>query len=111
MAYVRKEKETVEIDYPVGKVWEAISKAVHVLGWTVEETNPDNYHIRVKTRSNFMMYASLFDIDVKSMDEKTVRLSVTAETPVTTITSLVYFGRVKDRMNQFFEQLERSLTA
>ncbi len=109
MAYVRKEKQTFEIDFPMAKVWEAIPKALETLSWTVEEVRAETRHIKAKTKTNFMVYASIMDIDVLSVNEKTVRLTIEAETPVTTITSMAYLGRGQDRINQFLEQLEKSL--
>jgi hypothetical protein len=110
MAYLRKEKETVEIDYPMSKVWEAIPKALKNLGWNVEEIQAEIHQVKVKTNSNFMAYASVLVINALSVDEKTVRVSVVSETPVTTITSLLYFGRAQERINRFFEQLEKTLS-
>lgn len=110
MAYLRKEKETVEIDYPMDKVWEAIPKVLQILGWTVEEIQSETYQVKARTNSNFMAYASVLVINVFPSDEKTVRVVVAAETPVTTITSLLYFGRVQERINRFLEQLERTLS-
>ena len=34
MAYLRNEKETIEVDYPLEKIWAAIPEAVKVLEWT-----------------------------------------------------------------------------
>jgi hypothetical protein len=110
MAYLRKEKETFEVDYPISKVWEAIPKALQGLDWTVEEIHEEVHHVKAKTKSNFMAYASVLEIDVLSVDEKTARVSIVAETPVTTITSLFYLGRAQDRINQFLDRLKGSLS-
>jgi hypothetical protein len=45
------------------------------------------------------------------VDEKTARVTVTAETPVTTITSIFDFGRTRDRIELFFEALAKQLTS
>jgi hypothetical protein len=43
------------------------------------------------------------------VDEKTARVKVTAETPVTTITSIADFGRTRDRIDHLFEALAKQL--
>ena len=111
VAYLRKETETVEIDYPLGKVWEAISKALASLEWTLEQIDNAAHHIKAKTKSSFMSYASTLLIDAVAVDKKTARVTVTAETPVTTITSIVDFGRTRDRIELFFEALAKQLTS
>lgn len=109
MAYLRKEKETVEIDYPLNKVWEAVPKALASLDWSLEENDEANHHAKAKTKGSFISYGSVLLIDAVQVDEKTTRLSVAAETPVTTITSVVDFGRTRDRIELFFEQLAKQL--
>lgn len=110
MAYLRKEKETVEIDYPLEKVWEAVPKALRKLKWTIKEKDDTIHHAKVKTKGAFMSYPSTLIIDGVTVDEKTARVKVTAETPVTTITSIADFGRTHDRIDQFFEALAIQLT-
>jgi hypothetical protein len=109
MAYLRKDKETVEIDYPLSKVWEAVPKALASLDWSLEENDDANHHAKAKTKGSFLAYGSVLLIDAAQMNEKTTRLSVAAETPVTTITSVVDFGRTRDRIATFFEQLAKQL--
>jgi hypothetical protein len=111
MAYLRKESETVEIDYSLVKVWAAVPKALASLEWTVEETDGTAYHIKSKTKGGFMSYPSVLKIDGQAVDEKTARVEVTAETPVTTITSIADFGRTRDRIERFFEALAKQLTS
>jgi hypothetical protein len=110
MAYLRKENETVEIDYPLGKVWAAIPKALASLEWTVNEIDDTAHHAKAKTKGAFMSYPSVLIIDGVAVDEKTARVKVTAETPVTTITSVADFGRTRDRIELFFEALAKQLT-
>jgi hypothetical protein len=57
-----------------------------------------------------MSYPSVLIIDGGAVDEKTARVKVTAETPVTTITSVADFGRTRDRIDQFFEALAKQLS-
>ncbi|MBT0158410.1 hypothetical protein G4O51_00300 [Candidatus Bathyarchaeota archaeon A05DMB-2] len=109
MAYLWKERETVEIDYPLSKVWEAVPKALASLEWILEENDEVNHHAKAKTKGSFISYGSVLLIDAVQVDEKTTRLSVAAETPVTTITSVVDFGRTRDRIELFFEQLAKQL--
>jgi len=33
VAYLRREKEIVEMDFPIEKVWEAMAKAITALDW------------------------------------------------------------------------------
>jgi hypothetical protein len=111
MAYLRKEKETVEIDYPLDKVWAAIPKGLNSLDWTAEQVDDTAHHVKAKTKASFLSYASVLLIDAVAVDEKTARVTVTAETPVTTITSVVNFGRTRDRIELFFEALAKQLTS
>ncbi len=107
MAYLRSEKETIEVDYPVDKIWAAIPEAVKVLEWTIEEKNEADRKFKVKTKGGFMAYGSSLHIEVKPVDQNIARISINAETPVTTITSIIDFGRTRDRMGQFIEILAK----
>jgi hypothetical protein len=110
LAYLRKEKETVEIDYPLTKIWAAIPMVLASLEWSVDANDDTAHHVKAKTNQGFMSYSSVFFIDAVSVDEKTARVTVTAETPVTTITSLADFGRTQQRVALFFETLAKQLT-
>ena len=109
MAYLRKEKQTVEIDYPLSEVWQVIPEVLASLDWTVEQTNDPSYQTKVKTNSGFMSYRSKLAILGVKVDDKTCRIVVEGETPVTTITALTDFGRTSDRINLFFETLAKRL--
>ena len=111
LAYLRKEKETVEIDYPLTKIWEAIPKVLASIEWSIDEIDDTAHHIKAKTKAGFMSYSSALIIDAVSVDKKTARVTVTAETPVTTITSLADFGRTQQRVALFFEALAKQLTS
>jgi carbon monoxide dehydrogenase subunit G len=100
MAYLRDEKETFEIDYPLEKVWEAIPAAVKALEWSIKEKDDATHSATLKTKGGFLSYSTLIAVEAKTKNEKT-HLSMKGETPVTTITSMVDFGRTQDRMNQF----------
>jgi hypothetical protein len=109
MAYLRKEKEIVEMDYPISKVWESIAKAITSLEWKTEETNETTHKVKVKTKQNFMAYPSLITIEALEAGEKATRVTVSAETPVTTITGIVDFGRTSERINSFLLALVKQL--
>jgi hypothetical protein len=111
LAYLRKEKETFEIDYPLTKIWAAIPKAIASLEWTVEEIDDTTHHAKAKTKAGFMSYSSVLIIDAVPVDKKTARVTVTAETPVTTITSIADFGRTQHRIDSFFEALAKQLSS
>ena len=44
MAYLREEKENLEVSYPLNAVWEAIPKAIAKIEWTIQETNEETHH-------------------------------------------------------------------
>jgi hypothetical protein len=109
MAYLRSEKEIVEVDYPINTVWDAIGKALKGLEWKIEEVNEEKHQMKVKTKANFMAYASNMTIDVQQTKENVSRVNVSAETPVTTITGIVDFGRTRERIDSFFLGLIKQL--
>ena len=110
MAYLREEKDTVEIDYPLDKVWATVPKALASLEWTIEEKDDTTHHAKVKTKGAFLSYPSTLIIEGVAMDEKTSRFKVKAETPVTAVTAMADFGRTRDRIDLFFEALARQLS-
>ena len=110
MAYLRREKEIVEITHPLNKVWTAIPKALNDLQWTIEETDEAKHHIKAKTKTSLMSWSSDLLIDLTPGDENTTRLAVAAETPVTTISSIVDFGRTSHRIDQFLSAMAKQLT-
>jgi hypothetical protein len=109
MAYLRKEKEIVEMDYPLATVWESIGKAIANLEWKTVETVEDAHRIKVETKGNFMAYPSTLTIELTSPKEEATRVTVSAETPVTTITGIVDFGRTSERINSFLLALVKQL--
>jgi hypothetical protein len=109
MAYLRNEKENLEIDYPLEKIWEAVPKAVKGLEWKVEEKDDEKHTAKIKTKSGFMAYSSMLNIEAKAVNAKKTRMSISAETPVTTITSIADFGRTRDRVEIFIEALAKQM--
>jgi hypothetical protein len=111
LAYLRKEKETYEIDYSIAKIWKALPKAIAGLEWVIEEIDNKAHHAKARTKTSFLSYSSILTIDATPVNEKTTRVNVTAETTVTTITSIADFGRTQHRIDLFFEALSKQLTS
>jgi len=110
MAYAREEKENLEVSYPLKAIWEAIPKVIVKLDWKIQETNEETHHLKVKTKGGFISYPSTLKIDLASIDEKTTRMSIVAETPVTTITSVADYGRTRERTEQFVTTLAKLMS-
>jgi hypothetical protein len=110
MAYLRKEKEIVEIAHPLKKVWTAIPKALTNLEWNLEQIDDKAHHAKAKTKKTLMSWSSTLLIDAVSIDKNTTRVSVAAETPTTTITAIVDLGQARHRISLFFAELAKQLT-
>jgi len=91
------------------KVWTAVPKAVESLEWSVEEIDEATHHVKVKTKAAFMLLSSVLLINVTPVNENTTRVSVAAETPVTTITSIVDFAQGNRRISLFLSELSKNL--
>ena len=111
MAYLREEKEKIEVSYPLNAVWEAIPKAVAKLEWTIQETNEETHHLKIKTKGAFLSYPSKLVIDLLKVDEKTSQMSISAETPVTTITSVADYGRTRERIEVLVATLSKLMSS
>jgi len=111
MAYLRKEDETVEIDHPLDRVWVAVQKVFTSLAWSVEEVDEAEHRVKVKTKSAPWSYSSVLQIGVMAKSEGTTRVSIMAETPVTTITAIVDFRQGRRRIDMFFEELAKQLAS
>lgn len=109
MAYLRDEKESFEIDYPVEEIWATIPQVIKTLEWTIEERDEQLHKLKLKTKPGFFAYPSLLFIEIVLVNEKTSKMIVKAETPVTTITAIADFGRTRDRLEQFVETLAREM--
>ncbi|MGD0330014.1 MAG: hypothetical protein ABSB40_06150 [Nitrososphaeria archaeon] len=106
MAYLKEDKEDVEIGRPLEKVWMTIQKVLASFKWNIEEIDGKAHHIKAKTESGFLSYSTVLLIDVKSIDENKTKVSVTAKTPGTTISTMFDFGRTgKQRINLFLSGL------
>ena len=110
MAYLKEQKDKIEVSYPLNVIWEAIPKAIEKLDWKIQETDEAAHHITVKTKGGFMSYPSNLKIDLVAVDEKTTQMSVLAETPVTTITSIADYGRNDERIGKFVTTLAKLMS-
>jgi hypothetical protein len=52
MAYLRKEKETVEIAHSLNRVWTAISKMLTSLEWNTEQIDNTTHHVKAETKAS-----------------------------------------------------------
>ena len=111
MAYLREEKETLEVSYPLNAVWQAIPKAVAEVGWTIEETKERTHYVKIKTKGGFLSYGSNLEVNLSHVDEKTTKMIIAAQTPVTTITSVADYGRTKERIEVLVATLSNLLAA
>ena len=109
MAYLRKDDETVEIDYPLGKVWTGIQKALASLEWSTEQVDEATHRIKAKTKAGPWSWGSILLITATSVNENTTRVLVAAETTITMITAIIDFGQGRRRIGQFFEELAKQL--
>jgi hypothetical protein len=111
MAYLRKENETVEMDYPLNKVWSAIAQTIINLKWSIDSTDESAHSLKAKTKSSFLSYTSNLSIEASSVAENITRVKVSVETPVTTITSVLDFGKTQERIDQFLLGLSKQLSS
>jgi hypothetical protein len=110
MAYLKEQKEKLEVSHPIKEIWEAIPKAIEKLDWKIQETGEATHHLEVKSRGGFISYPSTLKIDLTAIDEKTTQMSILAETPVTTITSVADYGRANERISQFVTTLAKLMS-
>jgi hypothetical protein len=110
VAWVRKGEDMIELAYPLKKVWAAIPKALVSLGWNVELIDDIAHRVKAKTKTSLMAWGSVFLIGVVPIDKNTTRVSVVAETAVTTVTALVDYGRTRQRIELFFQELQKQLS-
>lgn len=107
MAYTREETEHVEVAYPIEQLWEDIPKAITQLEWAIQESNKDQNYIIVKTKGAILSYPSSMKITLNPVDDKTTRMLIAGETPVTTITSVFDIGRTRERIERFIITLAK----
>jgi hypothetical protein len=107
MAYLREEKENIEASFPIKAVWKTIPDAIAKLEWKIEESDETTYHVKVKTKGAFLSYHSILKIDLTEIDEKTTKMTISGETPVTTITAMADYGRTNERIEAFVTTLAK----
>jgi len=49
MAYLREDKQKIEIDYPLERVWVAIPETIKILEWKIQEQNDVTHKIKIKS--------------------------------------------------------------
>lgn len=98
MAYAREAKETFEVEYPLNTIWEALPKAIAKIEWKVKEVDEVNHHAKIRTKGAFLSYGSEMEIELTPINEKKTKMTVTVETPVTTITAMADYGRTRERI-------------
>jgi len=111
MAYLKEQKDKIEISYSLEAIWTAIPEAIKKLDWKIQETDEAIHHLTIKTKGGFMSYPSNLKIDLVAVDEKTTQMSVLAETPVTTITSMADYGRNDERIGKFVTTLAKLMSS
>lgn len=109
MAYTREETEDVEVDYPAQQLWEGIPEAIAKFDWTVEESNKEKYTLTIKTQGAFLSYPSIIKIILVPIDNKTTRMLIAGETPVTTVTSVLEFRRTRERIEKLIVVLAQHM--
>ena len=111
MAYLREAKETLKVSYPLSAVWEVIPKAVAKLEWTIQEANEETHSLKIKTKGTFLSYPSKLTVNLSEVNEKTTKMHVASETPVTTITSVADYGRTSERIEVLVATLSKLMAA
>ncbi|XHH09952.1 MAG: hypothetical protein ACFCUE_04805 [Candidatus Bathyarchaeia archaeon] len=101
MAYLKERKKEVDIDFPLDDIWQALPKAADEFDWDIEEKDEAAHTLTVKTSSTLTSYGSTLRVELKPLSEKTTRMTIYGETPVTTITSTLQFGQTYDVVDDF----------
>jgi hypothetical protein len=107
MAYLRDEKEKLEIDYPLEKIWASVPQTVEILEWKILEKDDQTHKAKIRTKGGFLSYGTVLIVEASAVDDEKCRMTLNAETPVTTITAMADFGRTRDRVDQFVEVLSK----
>ena len=110
MAYARAGNESFEVSYPLAEVWDAMPKAISKLEWKIEAVDHEKHHVKIKTKGAFLSYGSIMTIDLTAIDEKTTKMVISAETPVTTITAIADYGRTNERINVFIATMGKIMS-
>ena len=105
MAYQRETKQELEVDFPIEDIWSGIPKAITQLKWEIQQKDDQTHYLKAKTHSSFLSYSSMLHIQASKVNEKTTHIKIDAETPVTTITSIMDFGQADERISIFISTL------
>ncbi len=92
------------------KVWDTIPKTIVSLGWNTELVDDKAHTVKAKTDSSLLAWASILLIQVAPSDEGKTIVSVAAETAVTTITAMLDYGRTRQRIELFLQELLKLLS-
>jgi len=110
MAYLQEEREIVEMDFPINVVWETSKKVISCFDWTIVEIDESTCCMHVKTKEVcFLSCATVLSVEVKVVSDNVSRVTVSAETPVTTMTS-VNFAKTQAYINSFLGALSLELS-
>ena len=111
MAYLREGKQELEVDFSLASVWEAIPKAVAELGWEIQEKDEATHLLTVNTTRTLTSYGSMLKIELSKLNEKTTRITIVGETPVTTVTSTLDFSQTNVSFDDFTLTLARIMNS
>ena len=109
MAYLRKDMKTLEIDYPLERVWDTIKRTIPALGLDTEHADEETHQVKAKTKSGFLRLSSLIIVGATAVGGNKTKISVTAEKPVTTITGIMDFEQASQIIDGFLTELARLL--
>jgi hypothetical protein len=101
MAFLRERKKEVDIDFPVEAIWSALPKAVDEFDWDILEKDEAKHHMSIRTNDTLTSYATTLKVELRALTDKSTRMTVYGETPVTTITSTLQFGQTIDVVDNF----------
>ncbi len=77
----------------------------------MEEVDEVSHHVKLTTKGAFLSYGSKMEITLTGMDEKTTKMLITAETPVTTITAMADYGRTNERIAAFIATIGKIMSS
>lgn len=111
MAYLKERMQEVEVDFSLESVWVAIPKVLAELGWEIKEKDETSNHLTVNAAGSLTSYGSMVKIDLTRLNEKTTRVTLVGDTPVTTITSTLDFTQTDDCIEYFIETFTRIMNS
>ena len=111
MAYTRESYQELEVDFSLEAIWNAIPEAVARLKWEIPEKDDANHRLTIRTAEDFMFYGSSLKVEASKIDVKTTYIKIVAETPVTTITSLLDYGQAEERITEFVMMLAKIMNS